>query len=72
MLYVNLDVLIHTFATTMLGQVGIFGLKKLLGHESIGTTERYVHAGMVHLKRAYEKGARTLALRMKNETGAVR
>ena len=56
-------------ATAMLDQVG---LKELLGHESIATTERYLHADMAYLKRAYEKGARALALRMENETGAVR
>jgi hypothetical protein len=41
-------------------------------HESIATTERYLHVDMAYLKRAYEKGARALALRMENETGAVR
>ena len=41
-------------------------------HESIAATERYLHTEMIYLKRAYEKGARALALRMENETGAAR
>jgi len=42
------------------------------GRESIGTTERYLHADMAYLKSAYEKGARALALQTESETGAVR
>lgn len=56
----------------MLDQVGIFALKELLGHKSIATTERYLHADAAYLKRAYERGARALALHMETETGAVR
>lgn len=49
-------VLRHTFATTMLNHgAGIESVKKLLGHESLETTEIYTHTTFEQLKRVYEK-----------------
>ena len=47
-------VLRHTFATAMLNHdAGIESVKKLLGHESMTTTEIYTHATFEQLKRVY-------------------
>ena len=49
-------VLRHTFATAMLNHsAGIENVKKLLGHESIATTEIYTHTTFEQLKNAYAK-----------------
>ena len=48
-------VLRHTFATAMLNhEAGLESVKKLLGHESLSTTEIYTHATFEHLKRVYK------------------
>ena len=47
-------VLRHTFATAMLNhEAGLESVKKLLGHESLSTTEVYTHATFEQLKRVY-------------------
>lgn len=47
-------VLRHTFATVMLNhKAGIESVKKLLGHESLSTTEIYTHTTFEQLKREY-------------------
>jgi integrase/recombinase XerC len=47
-------VLRHTFATAMLNHdAGLESVKKLLGHESLTTTEIYTHATFEQLKRVY-------------------
>lgn len=47
-------VLRHTFATAMLNHdAGIESVKKLLGHESLSTTETYTHTTFEQLKRVY-------------------
>jgi integrase/recombinase XerC len=47
-------VLRHTFATAMLNhEAGLESVKKLLGHESLSTTEVYTHATFEQLKRIY-------------------
>lgn len=48
-------VLRHTFATSMLNHgAGLEGVKKILGHESLATTEIYTHTTFEQLKKAYE------------------
>ena len=48
-------VLRHTFATAMLNhEAGLESVKKLLGHESLSTTEIYTHATFEQLKREYK------------------
>lgn len=48
-------VLRHTFATAMLNNgSGLESVKKLLGHESLKTTEVYTHATFEQLKRVYK------------------
>lgn len=48
-------VLRHTFATSMLNHgAGIESVRRLLGHESVSTTEIYTHTTFEQLKRAYE------------------
>ncbi len=48
-------VLRHTFATAMLNhQAKLGSVKKLLGHESLSTTEIYTHTTFEQLKKAYE------------------
>lgn len=47
-------VLRHTFATVMLNHnAGLESVKKLLGHESLSTTEIYTHTTFEQLKRVY-------------------
>lgn len=47
-------VLRHTFATTMLNHgAGLESVQKLLGHESVATTEIYTHATFEKLKEIY-------------------
>ena len=47
-------VLRHTFATAMLNHdAGLESVKKLLGHESLSTTEVYTHTTFEQLKREY-------------------
>lgn len=47
-------VLRHTFATAMLNNdAGIESVKKLLGHESLSTTEIYTHTTFEQLKKVY-------------------
>ncbi len=47
-------VLRHTFATAMLNHAaGLEALRKLLGHESLATTEIYTHTTFEQLKQAY-------------------
>ncbi len=47
-------VLRHTFATAMLNHdAGLESVKKLLGHESLSTTEIYTHTTFEQLKKAY-------------------
>ena len=47
-------VLRHSFATAMLNnKAGIESVKKLLGHESLSTTEIYTHTTFEQLKREY-------------------
>lgn len=49
-------VLRHSFATAMLNNgAGLESVKKLLGHESLNTTEIYTHTTFEQLKRVYEK-----------------
>lgn len=49
-------VLRHTFATAMLNhEAGLEGVKKLLGHESLSTTEIYTHTTFEQLKRVYQE-----------------
>ena len=48
-------VLRHTFATTMLNHgAGLESVKRLLGHESVSTTEIYTHTTFEQLKQAYK------------------
>ena len=49
-------VLRHTFATAMLNNgAGLEGIKNLLGHESVSTTEIYTHTTFGQLKRVYKE-----------------
>ena len=49
-------VLRHTFATAMLNhEAGLESVKKLLGHESLSTTEIYTHTTLEQLKRVYQE-----------------
>jgi integrase/recombinase XerC len=49
-------VLRHTFATAMLNhEAGLESVKKLLGHQSLNTTEVYTHTTFEQLKRVYKQ-----------------
>ena len=49
-------VLRHSFATAMLNhEAGLESVKKLLGHDSLATTEIYTHTTFEQLKAVYEK-----------------
>ena len=49
-------VLRHSFATAMLNNgAGLESVKKLLGHESLETTEIYTHTTFEQLKRVYKE-----------------
>lgn len=49
-------VLRHTFATAMLNNdAGLESVKKLLGHESLSTTEIYTHTTFEQLKKVYNE-----------------
>ena len=49
-------VLRHSFATAMLNnEEGLESVKKLLGHESLSTTEIYTHTTFEQLRRIYDK-----------------
>lgn len=49
-------VLRHTFATTMLNnEANLESIKKLLGHQSLNTTEVYTHTTFEQLKRIYNE-----------------
>lgn len=49
-------VLRHTFATTMLNHdANLESIKKLLGHQSLDTTEIYTHTTFEQLKRTYNE-----------------
>ena len=48
-------VLRHTFATAMLNhEAGLESVKKMLGHESLSTTEVYTHTTFEQLKKVYK------------------
>ena len=48
-------VLRHTFATAMLNNgAGLESVRKLLGHESVATTEIYTHTTFEQLKKVYK------------------
>lgn len=49
-------VLRHTFATAMLNNgAGLESVRKLLGHESVATTEIYTHTTFEQLKKVYKE-----------------
>ena len=49
-------VLIHSYATAMLNNgAGLESVKKLLGHQSLSTTEIYTHTTFEQLKRVYKQ-----------------
>lgn len=49
-------VLRHSFATAMLNNgAGLESIQKILGHESLGTTEIYTHVTFEQLKRVYQE-----------------
>lgn len=54
--HVHPHMLRHTFATHMLdGGADLCSIKALMGHESISTTERYIHVSTAHLKAQVEQ-----------------
>ena len=45
----------HSFATAMLNhKAGLESVRKLLGHESLATTEVYTHTTFEQLKQIYK------------------
>ncbi|MEM2045864.1 MAG: site-specific integrase [Candidatus Bathyarchaeia archaeon] len=58
----------HTFAVNALrAGIDIYSLKELMGHSSITTTERYLHADPNHLKTSIEKLNSYLLAKLKGD-----
>jgi integrase/recombinase XerD len=61
----------HTFATRMMDCIGIFRVQKMLGHRSLVTTERYLHADLEDLRSAYDRASPRLSLNAEQESKKV-